>query len=226
MQAETRKQHAHALEIGISASPSSAAALASSRQRMPSSPARTPTSAAPSSASPSISRSATSNRRPSSAATRAGSRAVAVSPLACARYPSWKASQPCSGPGSSGSSSRCARRSHPRHGHGAVEVELVGREPGRHPRGAARRHRPPVEQVGALAACEHGRGVVEPPRRPAQPLEGLGGLVKREGSSNAVRAASQRASRSSAQPGRARPAAPCFDALATDTHSRVSLGRA
>ena len=56
------------------ASPARAAAVASSRQRMPSSTSAEATSAPPSSASPSISRSATSNRRPSSATCRARAR--------------------------------------------------------------------------------------------------------------------------------------------------------
>ena len=114
MHALTRKQQVHALEIGIDASPASAIAVASSRQSHAlRRPRRMATSDAPSSARPSISRSGTANRRPSSAARTAFARAVSVSPTACAKYPSLKASQPCGGHGSSSSRSRWARRSQP-----------------------------------------------------------------------------------------------------------------
>ena len=87
-------QHVQAIEIGIVASPSSAVAVASSRQRMPSLTRAQVTSTLPSSARPSISRSATPQRRPSSAVSTASSRADAVSPLSAARKPVWNHSQP------------------------------------------------------------------------------------------------------------------------------------
>jgi hypothetical protein len=79
------KQHAQAPAIGIVASPSSAATVASSRQRMPSSTSAQATSVAPWSARPSISRSGTPSRRPSRKAEAASSNVRAVSPLALAR---------------------------------------------------------------------------------------------------------------------------------------------
>jgi hypothetical protein len=54
-----------------------------------------------------------------------------------------------------------------------AEVELVSRQPGRHAGGAGRVSALPVEPKRALACLEHRVGVVEPPRRPAQALEGL-----------------------------------------------------
>jgi hypothetical protein len=66
-----------------------------------------------------------------------------------------------------------------RHCPGAVEVELVGREPGRHAGGGGRVPSPPVEAVRQLPRLEHRLRVVDPPRRPAHALEGLGRLLLR-----------------------------------------------
>jgi hypothetical protein len=57
-----------------------------------------------------------------------------------------------------------------RHRRGAAEVELVGRQPGSHAGGGGGLAAGGVEVEGPLAGGEHGVGVVEPPRRPAQPL--------------------------------------------------------
>ena len=59
----------------------------------------------------------------------------------------------------------------------AVEVELIAGQPGGHPGGARDVSRLLVEVVRTLAGGEHGLGVVEPPRGPAQPLESLGRLL-------------------------------------------------
>ncbi len=97
-----------------------------------------------------------------------------------------------------------------RNSDGAVEVELVDREPGRHASGARRVLFRLVEAVGALAGRQHRRGVVEPPRGPAQPLEGLGRLLTREGlleGSSAPRPSELREARPSpVEPGRRHPA--------------------
>ena len=67
-----------------------------------------------------------------------------------------------------------------RHRHGAVEVQLVHRQPRRHARGGGRHPAGAVEAVCALARGEHRLGVVAPPRRPAQALECLGLLAVRQ----------------------------------------------
>ena len=177
MHAVTSMQQVQALEIGIVASPASAVAVASSRQRMPSSTSARATSAAPSSASPSISRSGTWKRRPSSAACRASTSALGLAERGIAlveREPAVvrprlerveepvRSLQPALG-------DRC----------GSVEVELVRREPGRHPRRAGHVAVLSVAAVGTLARVEHRLGVVEPPGRPAQALERLRRLVRR-----------------------------------------------
>ena len=67
-----------------------------------------------------------------------------------------------------------------RHAHRRVEVDLVAREPGGHPRRAGRVAALPVQVVGPLARGEDRLPVVEPPRRPAQPLQRIGRLLDRE----------------------------------------------
>ena len=144
MHAVTRKQHAQALEIGIVGLAlqgrggrlvEAAHALLDLAQA---------TSVAPSSASPSISRSGTSKRRPSSAArTRELRRPVAVSPPAVREVALVEGEPAVLGPGLERvEQAMRTREPAARHGGGAVEIELVDREPGRHARGAA--HRPPL----------------------------------------------------------------------------------
>jgi hypothetical protein len=64
-----------------------------------------------------------------------------------------------------------------RHSHSAVEVEVIGREPGGHARSACRISAFAIKAVGALAGLEHRVRVIKPPRRPAEPLQGLGRLA-------------------------------------------------
>jgi hypothetical protein len=67
-----------------------------------------------------------------------------------------------------------------RHRGGAVEVELVGGEPGRHAARAGGIPALAIQAVGALPQLEHSACVVEPPRRPARALAGLRRLISRE----------------------------------------------
>ena len=60
-----------------------------------------------------------------------------------------------------------------------VEVQLVARQPDRHPRRGGAVASFLVETVRAIACREDDVGVVQPPRRPAQPLLRLGRLVRR-----------------------------------------------
>ena len=86
------------------------------------------------------------------------------------------------GPGSSGSSRRCARRSQP-----LATAQAPRKSSSSAASHVAMRAAPaasaalPVEPVRALPGGEHGLGVVEPPGRPAQPLERLGRLLAGDG---------------------------------------------
>jgi hypothetical protein len=67
-----------------------------------------------------------------------------------------------------------------RHRHRAAKVELIGRKPGGHPRRARALPAPAVEAVGALARVKYRLRVIEPPRSPTQPFEGLRRLLASE----------------------------------------------
>ena len=175
MQALTRKQHAQAPEIGIVASPRSAVAVASSRQRMPSATCAQATSVAPSSARPSISRSATPNRRPSCRAAP-GSPPARCRPRRGRRSPRGRQASRAQARARAGRAGDARAQPAGRDGGRAMEIELIGRQPGGHPGRARGVPALPVEAVGALARREHRLRVVEPPGRPAQSFERLGRL--------------------------------------------------
>ncbi len=65
------------------------------------------------------------------------------------------------------------------HGNGAVEVEVVGREPRSHAGRAFLISSLPVKTVSALARLEHCLRIIEPPRRPAETLKGFGRFTGR-----------------------------------------------
>jgi hypothetical protein len=67
-----------------------------------------------------------------------------------------------------------------RDGRRAVEIELIDGKPRRHSGGARRTPVFAIQAVCALAGVECRLGVIEPPRRPAQPLERLRGLLDTE----------------------------------------------
>ena len=175
-------QKVHAHEIGIAASPPSAVAVASSRQRIPSSTRAHATSVAPWSASPSISRSATPNSPPElrgprgqlgrgrGVAGRVREVALVERDPAVLRARLERIQQP-----------RAPLQPSARHRPGTAEVELIGGQPRRHAGRAGRIRPPPVEPVRALPSREHRIPVIQPPRRPAQPLERLGGLLDGDG---------------------------------------------
>ena len=192
----TKKQQAHAPAIATSASPASAAAVASSRRRMPSSTCAHATSVAPSSARPSISQvgylEAAADRRRLDGEL---DRPVAVA--RAARDVALEERQPAvlrtrlelteQAPGAAEPAARHRER--------AVEVQLVARQPRRHPR----RCRPVatllVETVRAVARREDDVRVVQPPRRPAQPLVSLGSLLRDHGAFEACERCSPAAAR-------------------------------
>jgi hypothetical protein len=61
----------------------------------------------------------------------------------------------------------------PGHGHRAIEVEVIDRQPHGHACGAGGIRSSAIETVRPLPRVEHGRRVVKPPDRPTEPLEGF-----------------------------------------------------
>ena len=174
MQAETRKQNVQAPEIGICARSSSAAADASSSRRMPSRTSarrdeRRPLERQPEHlevrhAEPPPDLGGADRERPRRLGVAAHVGDVALLEGQPAVLGAWaerleqapRALEPPAG-----------------HGRGAVEVELVDRQPGGRARGARGVARVAVAAVGPLARGERRRLVVEPPRGPGEPLEVL-----------------------------------------------------
>jgi hypothetical protein len=62
----------------------------------------------------------------------------------------------------------------------AMKIEMINGEPGRHTGRARHVSLFAVKATRALSRVKHRVRIVEPPRRPAQPLEGLGRFVVRQ----------------------------------------------